>query len=158
MTADQGQPQAVWLESSVQQKLGKHLLTCYPQEACGILLGAAAAGGMLIDNYVPMSNVAPDPLHTFTPKPSEWVQAQYNQPRLIGLFHTHPQAAPWPSAADLSGLSALSPEFRLYLIASPGVPPEGGPDLNAFYIERCRKAGGGTTHRLVQLPLHVLLK
>ncbi|WP_150266744.1 M67 family metallopeptidase [Paenibacillus tepidiphilus] len=158
MTADQGKPQAIWLKSSVQQMLGKHLLTCHPQEACGILLGAAAAGGMLIDHYVPMSNVAPDPLHAFTPEPREWVHALYSQPRLIGLFHSHPHTEPWPSKADLAGLPALGPEFRAYLIGSPAAAGTGGLSLNAFLIESSSEPGNRSTRILTQAPLYVLLK
>lgn len=124
MTAFQGTPPPIWLDSSVQLMLGKHLLTCLPHEACGLLLGTAAAGGILVSSYVPLSNVAPDPLHAFVPDPSEWVSALFSSPVPIGLFHSHPTSPPWPSPADLQGLNALGPEFCAYLIGSPGTDCE----------------------------------
>lgn len=158
MATFQRNVQPIRLKYSVQQALGKHLLSCYPHEACGILLGAAAAGGMHIDTYVPMRNVAPDPLHSFIPDPKKWIDALYNEPHLIGLFHSHPNASPVPSVADWNGLSALGPEFKVYLIGSPGREDECPLILNGYYIERLSAFCGKSTHRLLQAPLQVLLK
>ncbi|MEK3740131.1 MULTISPECIES: M67 family metallopeptidase [Paenibacillus] len=158
MAAFQGNVQPIRLKYSVQQALGKHLLSCYPHEACGVLLGAAAAGGMLIDTYVPLRNVAPDPLHTFTPHPEEWINVLYNEPTIIGLFHSHPHSAPIPSVTDYKGLTALGPEFALYLIGSPNTKDSGNPILNGFYIERLPDDHGNLSRGLSQAPLHVLLK
>lgn len=158
MAAFQGNVQPIRLKYSVQQALGKHLLSCDPHEACGVLLGAAAAGGMLIDTYVPMRNVAPDPLHTFTPHPEEWIDILFNQPSVIGLFHSHPHSAPMPSAADYKGLTALGPEFKIYLIGSPRDDDNLNPILNGFYIERSLDNPSKITRGLSQAPLHVLLK
>ncbi|WNS46151.1 M67 family metallopeptidase [Paenibacillus sp. MMS20-IR301] len=152
MTAFQGTPQSVRLGSSVQQMLGKHMLSCYPQEACGILLGTAAAGGMCISSYVPIRNVAPDPLHFFVPEPEAWIRVLYHEPSLVGLFHSHPNSAPWPSPADLNGLAALGPEFKLYLIGSPGAG-SGLPVFNGFFIQRTTGNGSATAYSLQQVPL-----
>jgi proteasome lid subunit RPN8/RPN11 len=134
--------------------LGKHLLSCYPQEACGVLLGAAAAGGMCIDSYVPIRNVAPDPLHSFVPEPGEWIRALYREPAPVGLFHSHPHSAPLPSLADLDGLSALGPEFKVYLIGSPGNGKTSEPVLNGFLIQRQESSCGSVqTHTLQHAPL-----
>lgn len=158
MATFQGNIQPIRLGPSVQQALGKHLMSSFPNEACGILLGAAAAGGMHIDTYVPMRNVAPDPLHTFIPHPKEWINALYNEPNLIGLFHSHPNTAPIPSVADLQGLSALGPEFKVYLIGSPGPKDDCFPKINGYYIEWLSELIGNPTRQLVQAPLHALLK
>lgn len=158
MTAFQGTTPPIWLDSSVQLMLGKHLLTCLPQEACGLLLGAAAAGGMLISSYVPMSNVAPDPLHSFVPEPREWVKALYSDPAPIGLFHSHPGSAPWPSAADLKGLPSLGPQFKVYLIGSPGTGGNEPPLLNGFFIDRQPGPDGKSSQQLLHAPLYALLK
>lgn len=158
MAAFHGNVQPIRLKYSVQQALGKHLLSSYPHEACGVLLGAAAAGGMLIDTYVPMRNVAPDPLHTFAPHPEEWIHVLYNEPTLIGLFHSHPHSEPIPSVADYKGLTALGPEFKVYLIGSPRTEDSRSPFLNGFYIERSPNKQGTLSLELSQAPLHVLLK
>ncbi|WP_410511803.1 M67 family metallopeptidase [Paenibacillus sp. BR2-3] len=157
MTAFQGNIQPIGLKPSVQQALGEHLLSCYPREACGILLGAAAAGGMRINTYVPIRNVAPDPLHAFTPHPEDWVKALYLEPAPIGLFHSHPHSAPTPSLSDLRGLPALGPEFHVYLIGAPGTDTN-IPLLNGYYIDRKRDAGGKLSLHLLQAPVYALLK
>ncbi|WP_019911810.1 Mov34/MPN/PAD-1 family protein [Paenibacillus sp. HW567] len=158
MTAFQGKIQPIALSSSVQLALGKHLLSCTPQEACGVLLGAAAAGGMRINDYMPMRNVAPDPLHAFVPDPQEWVKALYLDPAPIGLFHSHPHSSPWPSTADIQGLPSLGAEFKVYLIGSPGSNGKEPPRLNGFYIDRQPGADGNPNHRLLHAPLYGLLR
>ena len=157
MTASQENIRPIGLKYSIQQALGKHLLSSYPQEACGILLGAAAAGGMQIDNYVPICNVAPDPLHAFIPHPEEWVRALFLEPAPVGLFHSHPNSAPFPSYADLKGLSALGPEFSVYLIGSPGDDPN-HPLLKGYNILRERDFSGNLTYHLQPTELYALLK
>ncbi|WP_054940033.1 Mov34/MPN/PAD-1 family protein [Paenibacillus ihuae] len=158
MTAYQGTTPPIRLDSSVQLMLGKHLLTCFPHEACGLLLGTAAAGGMLISSYVPMSNVAPDPLHAFVPDPREWVKGLYSDPAPIGLFHSHPSSPPWPSSADLQGLASLSPHFKVYLIGSPGKDDPAVPVLNGFIIDRQRENDGSLSRQLLHTELYALLK
>lgn len=161
MTAFQGITPPIRLDSSVQRLLGKHLLSCYPHEACGILLGAAAAGGMHIKEYIPMRNVAPDPLHAFVPDPQDWVRALYRVPAPIGLFHSHPHSAPWPSSADIQGLRSLGSEFKVYLIGSPGTSGICGqvqPDLKGFHISHQPEPSGQPVSYLKHAPLYVLLK
>lgn len=157
MTAFQGTTPPIRLDSSVQLMLGKHLLTCLPHEACGLLLGTAAAGGILISSYVPLSNVAPDPLHTFVPDPGEWVKAMYSDPAPIGLFHSHPASLPWPSQSDMQGLQALGPEFKVYLIGSPGTG-NALPLLNGFIISRGIGPDGKPAAQLLHTELQALLK
>ncbi|WP_379138993.1 Mov34/MPN/PAD-1 family protein [Paenibacillus sp. sgz500958] len=157
MTAFQGQFPPIGLKNSAQQLLGEHLLSSYPREACGILLGAAAAGGMRIDTYVPIRNVAPDPLHAFIPHPEDWVKTVYLEPAPIGFFHSHPHSSPEPSFSDLAGLTALGPEFLVYLIGSPGQDSQ-HPSLNGYYIDRFRNVHGKLECRLVQAAVYALLK
>lgn len=54
MTACQGIPQSIGLSSSVQHLLGKHLLSCYPQEPaeyCWVLPQRAACVSAAICRY-----------------------------------------------------------------------------------------------------------
>ncbi|MBY9082471.1 Mov34/MPN/PAD-1 family protein [Paenibacillus sp. HN-1] len=158
MTAYQGTAPTIQLKPSVYQALGKHLASSLPHEACGVLLGAAAAGGMRIDTYVPMRNVAPDPLHAFVPHPADWVAALFMTPPPIGLFHSHPRSAPFPSAADYAGLHGLEEHFAVYLIGAPG-PAAGEPiQLNGYEIIRTRTGLGPLTLGLAEAQLQLLLK
>lgn len=155
LTAFQGNIAALQLHPSLRQALGEHLLSSYPHEACGLLLGAAAAGGMRINGYTPMRNVAPDPLHTFVPHPEDWVQAAFSDPAPVGFFHTHPNSPPVPSLRDLDGLSSLGPNYRVYLIGAPD--PECGIRLQAYEIHR--SAGPqGIADGLIPIPHQFLLK
>ncbi|WP_025697392.1 Mov34/MPN/PAD-1 family protein, partial [Paenibacillus forsythiae] len=140
------------------QALGKHLASVLPHEACGVLLGAAAAGGMRIDTYVPMRNVAPDPLHAFVPHPADWISALYLSPPPVGLFHSHPRAAPQPSSSDLRGLTGLGDHFAVYLIGAPGAEPASPLLLNGYGIQRTRTEEGVLSVSLIQANLQVLLK
>ncbi|MBT2293004.1 M67 family metallopeptidase [Paenibacillus albidus] len=158
MTATPENLQPIGLKLSAQQALGRHLLACLPHEACGVLVGTAAAGGMRIDAYIPMRNVAPDPLHTFVPHPEDWVRALYADPAPIGLFHSHPHAQPLPSAADLQGLAALGNTFRIYLIGSPGTKETSSPVLKGYYIERSPDKNNKCAPRLIEATVYALLK
>ncbi|BCG58718.1 Mov34/MPN/PAD-1 family protein [Paenibacillus sp. URB8-2] len=158
MTTIQGKVPPIWLKPSVYQALGKHLASALPHEACGFLLGAAAAGGMLIDTYVPMRNVAPDPLHTFVPHPADWISALYLTPPPVGLFHSHPRTLPQPSPADFDGLSGLDDHFAVYLIGAPGSEPEHPFHLNGYNIQRTRIGDGALSFSLIQSRIQLLLK
>ncbi|WP_310549865.1 M67 family metallopeptidase [Paenibacillus glufosinatiresistens] len=168
MTAFQGGISAIRLKPAVQQELGKHLLTSLPHEACGVLLGAAAAGGMRIDGYMPMRNVAPDPLHSFVPHPADWVRAVCRTPSPVGLFHSHPASPPVPSSADLRGLAGWQSLFAVCLIGSPPaqqgeLPVWRGYRLSSRDRDGSIPSGMGAELELVPLelvpiPVHVLLR
>lgn len=76
---------------SVYKQLEQDSLTRYPHEACGILLGEIAAGAVVIDGYVPVTNASAQPDRHFSLDPQEWVKHSYH-PKLLGLFHSHPTA------------------------------------------------------------------
>ncbi|MNW29769.1 hypothetical protein D3C74_66290 [compost metagenome] len=94
----------------------QHQLT----EICGVLLGKYAAGGMQIEEIVPIRNVAPDPLHTFELEPHAWVKlVMQHQDRMLGIFHSHPSSAPTPSSRDLKDLQLFGHLISTYLIIGP---------------------------------------
>ncbi len=107
-----------------------------PMEACGVVLGEAAAGGIRISRFQPIRNVAPDPLHHFLLDDAEWIRCVFNEPQLIGLFHSHPRTAPVPSTEDLRNLPMFAGLLQAYLIGSPELTPETQPQmmLNGYQI------------------------
>ncbi|WP_179281145.1 M67 family metallopeptidase [Paenibacillus sp. XY044] len=125
----------IWLDAACAHGLAEHLFLHLPHEACGVLRGNAAAGGMRIETFFPIRNVAPDPLHRFTLNPQEWVQECLNPSGLLGIFHTHPHSAPVPSAEDLRQLPLFGDLLRIYLISSPD---ESGSSIvtHAYFIDR----------------------
>ncbi|SET01322.1 M67 family metallopeptidase [Paenibacillus sp. NFR01] len=153
MSCQRQEYQAITMSSAVRGKLIKHMLDCLPQEACGVLVGTVEADGARINDYKPMANIAPDPQHFFLPDPRDWVQALYALPAPIGLFHTHPLAAPWPSAADIAGLSSLESSFSVYLIGAPEPGDDSSLQLNGFYIEKARMDNVSSEYLLRHVPI-----
>jgi proteasome lid subunit RPN8/RPN11 len=107
-----------------------------PMEACGVVLGEAAAGGIRISRFQPIRNVAPDPLHHFSLDDADWIRCVFNEPQLIGLFHSHPRTTPIPSNEDLRNLPIFAGLLQVYLIGSPDLKAELQPQmlLNGYQI------------------------
>jgi len=123
------------LSASCGRHIAEHLVSGLPYEACGVLRGKAAAGGMRIDAFAPIRNVAPDPLHRFVLDPVEWTRECLRGDGLIGLFHSHPCSPPVPSEEDLRQLPLFAGMLSVYLIGSPK-NADGEMELNGFMIEK----------------------
>ncbi|MGG1879761.1 M67 family metallopeptidase [Paenibacillus cisolokensis] len=105
---------------SVLKRIEDHARTCYPEEACGVLLGYDANGGLItVTEFLPIKNTADQPLHAFTLHPAEWTSVVLTRPDLVGLFHSHPHTPPEPSAKDLAELEAFGSLLRIYAIGTP---------------------------------------
>jgi proteasome lid subunit RPN8/RPN11 len=76
-----------------------------PYEACGAFFGAAARNDVIIHSFLPISNVSTDPLQHFVFDRNQLVTLLYNSQKntdaWIGIFHSHPNTAAYPSAEDL---------------------------------------------------------
>lgn len=115
-----GAPPALALTAAVAAALHRHAAAAYPAECCGFLLGPGQ--GMLIDEAVPSANLAPDGgLDAFELDSALHLALQRRARdagrRLIGFYHSHPGAAPIPSARDLAG---AFDHDRLWLILGAG--------------------------------------
>ncbi|MDN4600934.1 M67 family metallopeptidase [Paenibacillus sp. F6_3S_P_1C] len=129
MAALHGQQNSLYIPHSVEQEMSKHMFASLPMEACGVVLGEAAAGGIRISRFQPIRNVAPDPLHHFSLDDAEWIRCVFNEPQLIGLFHSHPRTTPIPSNEDLRNLPIFAGLLQVYLIGSPDLSPESQPQM-----------------------------
>ena len=71
-----------------------------PNECCGILLGRES----VIEEALPATNVAPDPLRRFEIDPQALVDAhraaRSGGLAVLGYFHSHPRGPAEPSATD----------------------------------------------------------
>lgn len=84
----------------------------YPREACGLLLGREerTAGGrhVVVTAVVASANVADDPTRRFEVDPSIRLRVERNRAAggdaLVGLYHSHPDGEPRPSAQDLASV------------------------------------------------------
>ncbi len=81
----------------------------YPFECAGILAGSLAAGTIVHAIALP-AQVTPT---SFIINPLVYLHGEDTAHALgleiLGLFHSHPDAAPVPSAADLIGAAVVSP-------------------------------------------------
>jgi proteasome lid subunit RPN8/RPN11 len=136
MAALHGQQNSFYIPRSVEQEMSKHMFASLPMEACGVVLGEAAAGGIRISRFQPIRNVAPDPLHHFSLDDADWIRCVFNEPQLIGLFHSHPRTTPIPSNEDLRNLPIFAGLLQVYLIGSPDLKAELQPQmlLNGYQI------------------------
>jgi proteasome lid subunit RPN8/RPN11 len=95
----------------------------YPSECCGLIEGVDTQDGWRVTAVHEATNVAENPTRHFMVDPQiqfDLVRAlRGSQQRIIGCFHSHPGAAPEPSATDRA--NAYETDF-LWLIAG------GSPD------------------------------
>lgn len=89
----------------------------FPQEACGLLLGAGGA----ISQAQPAPNVAPEPLRHFEIDPAALIAAQraarQGGPQVLGYYHSHPGGLARPSATDRAMASG---DGRVWAIVAGG--------------------------------------
>ena len=87
--------------------LNKYAETEYPAECCGLLIGRGTQDNLNIDEIIQSPNIAKGNKSTlFEIDPQIRLNTQRrlrNSPqRVIGHFHSHPDASPSPSPTDLS--------------------------------------------------------
>ncbi|WP_145146838.1 M67 family metallopeptidase [Paenibacillus xylanexedens] len=162
MAALHGQQNVFYIPSSVEKEMSKHMFLSLPQEACGVLLGETAAGGIRISRFQPIRNVAPDPLHHFALDDAEWIRCVFSEPKLIGIFHSHPHTRPVPSVEDIQALPAFAGLLQMYLIGSPDltVGLRSHMHLNGYQIESAKVQQDQSHHivpsyNLLPVPLCV---
>ncbi|MAV88522.1 MAG: hypothetical protein CMM67_09770 [Rhodospirillaceae bacterium] len=87
--------------------LTKYAETEYPIECCGLLIGRFDQGNIIIEEIIPSQNIAKgDTRILFEIDPQIRINTQRrlrNSPqKIIGHFHSHPDAPPLPSPTDLN--------------------------------------------------------
>lgn len=132
-------PVAVRLPAGIARAIEDQARTEYPNEACGIVIGsaAAAAGGRAL-RYVPCRNRAASPLR-YDLHPDDLyrltVETDDRDEAFWGIVHSHVRSPARPSPTDI-GL-ALYPD-SLYLLVSlaedEADPVSGRPSLRAWRI------------------------
>ena len=89
-----------------------------PAEVCGVLVGDRDAGS--ISAVRPVPNVADDPRVAYELDPAETMatidEVESEGDDVVGFYHSHPESAPVPSAADSA--QASWPGY-VYLICNP---------------------------------------
>lgn len=117
------------LPAEIREAMVAHARFCYPEEACG-LLAADAAGQLRM--AITMAN-ADRSSTRYSLDPTEHYRAlRYADRRgweLAGVFHSHPDSAPYPSPTDVA--LAADPTW-LYVIVGLGGPRS--PEVRGYWI------------------------
>lgn len=100
-------PNSVVLGSKMEAGLAEACRSRFPYETCGVIYGSVQGSALLADGFDLVANAAAAPEANFFFDPRDWVEiyfrAQKNQRSIVGLFHSHPNGAPLPSASDSRG-------------------------------------------------------
>jgi proteasome lid subunit RPN8/RPN11 len=85
------------LPEKIIEEIKEHASRVYPRECCGLVLVVKGKY-----RYYPCTNIAPDGNNQFIMSPDDWMAAEdLGTPTII--VHSHPNASPMPSQADLVG-------------------------------------------------------
>lgn len=94
-----------------------------PNEACGLLFGVHGDAGPHVLAASVAANVAADPRRRFEVDPAHLIAAQRaarnGGPAILGVWHSHPDGPPAPSAADRAGIT--DPAWIWIIVAPPGL-------------------------------------
>ena len=106
-----------------------HAYDCYPEEACGLLVGHAARDAIV--RFVPCENMTHSgKVYTIAPKAMLRAErdAEAEGLDVIGVMHSHTHTEPYPSQTDVNqapdptwhyvivSLKRNAPEARSYLL------------------------------------------
>jgi len=79
------------LNDFLEQQIAAHAEQEYPRESCGFILGD--------DEYVPMENIADEPLTNYKIDVVEYLT--YSHMGLRAIIHSHPDGPEYPTKADM---------------------------------------------------------
>ena len=104
--------------AAAMAELRAHCARAAPEEACGLLVGA----GDEVARVEPAENVAEDRLRRFEVDPRLLLrlhrELRDGPLSVLGVYHSHPQGLPEPSAVDLA--KALDPELVWLIVGADG--------------------------------------
>ena len=110
------------MPQSVLDAIGKHAIACYPEEACGLLVGAAATNAVL--EFHPTENVARSArVYTINPKQHMVIDrdAEDRGLEVVGVVHSHTHTEAYPSNTDVA--QAPDPTWHYMIVTlKRGVP------------------------------------
>lgn len=110
------------LPAGLARRLARQAEDAYPREGCGLLLGRVRGPERIVDRIRPAANRWEGRSDRYLVDPGTLRRAVEAEagggPRVLGFFHSHPDAEPVPSETDRD----LAWPWYLYLI----VPVRGG--------------------------------
>jgi proteasome lid subunit RPN8/RPN11 len=113
------------IQRLVLEQMVEHCVRSVPHEACGALLGHRAEDGggqpPVIISAVAVTNRAERPEHSFRFDEREWLALLYEIERyglhLAGIYHSHPDSPPFPSAKDRGSVWSGLPSYWIISLA-----------------------------------------
>ena len=115
----------VSIEEPALRDIRNHLINSYPLEGCGVLLGPDnATESIQVSRAIGTRNADTIRGHdrfTIDPRDLIKIERELKGERVVGFFHSHPDAPSIPSATDLDaaqGLFDVARTFYVYAIAS----------------------------------------
>jgi len=101
MTSEHTSPLSV--VASVLQQIGEHAISCYPEEACGLLVGVGATN--TVHEFHSCTNIARS-ARVYTLDPGQHLRierdAENRGLEVIGVMHSHTHTEAYPSATDVA--------------------------------------------------------
>ena len=120
------------LPRSVTDQLGAHAQGAYPRECCGFLLGEDCDGELMVEEVMPVGNVASG-RGRYEMSPESVLLAERSAGdkglSILGVYHSHPDGDSTPS--DMDGREAI-PHLP-YVIMS--IEPGGKCDASAWMLK-----------------------
>jgi proteasome lid subunit RPN8/RPN11 len=128
------------LSPALVDQFAEHGQQAYPQEAAGLLLGVMDGQDRVVEHMLPMPNTFDEAERgrRYQIDPRQMIEAEARAEALgleiIGVFHTHPDHPPVPSAFDLE--RALP--WLVYLITS--IEDGRAVEHRAWRLDEARRA------------------
>lgn len=101
MTSEQARP--LRISATVLQQIGAHAISCYPEEACGLLVGTSSTGTVL--EFHSCVNIARS-ARVYTLDPGQHLRIERDVENrgleVIGVMHSHTHTEAFPSFTDVA--------------------------------------------------------
>lgn len=121
-----------YLPHSVREEVIAHVMSLFPEEACGLLGGQDGRAARLY----PVENMLHSPV-AFEMDPLQQIRAMLELEEagleLLAIYHSHPHGPAWPSASDVA--QAYYPDTAQIIIS---LADRARPSLRAFIIAEGR--------------------
>jgi proteasome lid subunit RPN8/RPN11 len=113
------------ITSDLFNRLSAYCISQLPDEACGVFYGIMQEEHILVKKFIPVTNIAKQPNLHFEFEREHFIQLLYksdeNEMSWVGIFHSHPLTAAYPSKQDLCFLWDL-PVYGIISLEQPNKP------------------------------------
>ena len=108
--------------AQVLQQIGEHAISCYPEEACGLLVGRSATSEVV--EFHPCENITHSAkVYTINPKQHLVIERNAEDAGfdVVGVVHSHTHTEAYPSSTDVA--QAPDPGWHYMIVTlKRGVP------------------------------------